>query len=222
MNSQGLTWRPTNVRRAFDVVYIDRLQSTQVDRTREVRGHQWTTPASRAPDGSRVVNQFVSYYRRDDDMPRSVILILCAMLTTVTLSPSGSAAEPDWEKLLTPIHPATETAVQLESHERLLDSHDGGAVLVAGSEGSFDLYSVAFPHVHFDGKLYRMWYSGGPVSPHYHGKYGAIRLATSKDGVHWQRANGGKPVLEPAPEGAFDEAPACCMKMACGVCGTAR
>jgi len=78
----------------------------------------------------------------------------------------------------------------------------GGAVLDVGTPAAFDNW-VTCPSVHFDGKLYRMWYSSM-----YHSKDGpkGIGLATSVDGLSWRRENGGKPVFTVAPQGAFDSA----------------
>ena len=82
-------------------------------------------------------------------------------------------------------------------------SESGGAVLYVGVRGRFDHQYAGFPTVHFDGIVYRMWYSArdtvqsGP---------GGIGLAISKDGVRWQRVNGGKPVLKVGSKGAFDAA----------------
>jgi hypothetical protein len=123
-----------------------------------------------------------------------------------SLSAAVYGDEADWKSLLTPIEIAQDTAIRIASYERLEGPHDGGAVLVAGPQGSFDSWGVCTPHVHYDGNIFRMWYSGGSVPPHYHGEYAAIGLATSTDGIHWERANGGKPVLVPGPAGAFDEA----------------
>jgi predicted GH43/DUF377 family glycosyl hydrolase len=78
----------------------------------------------------------------------------------------------------------------------------GGAVLDVGKPGAFDNW-VTCPSVHFDGKIYRMWYSSM-----YHSKDGprGIGLATSVDGSNWIRRNGGQPVLSVGPKGAFDSA----------------
>ena len=58
------------------------------------------------------------------------------------------------------------------------------------------------PSVLFNRQLYRMWYSS--VYDNRMG-YSGIGLATSKDGVHWKRANDGKPVLRVGQPGAFDD-----------------
>lgn len=83
----------------------------------------------------------------------------------------------------------------------------GGSVLDVGPSGSwYDSY-VGFPTVHFDGELYRMWFVGGqktstPGVPY--GRYERIGLATSRDGVNWQLANEGQPVLNLGPSGGYD------------------
>ncbi len=69
----------------------------------------------------------------------------------------------------------------------------GQAVLGVGSEGRFDDQVVLHPAVvrDGDGKLH-LWYMGS-------GPQQSFRLgyATSNDGVHWTRENGGDPVIEP-------------------------
>lgn len=82
----------------------------------------------------------------------------------------------------------------------------GEPVLTPGPTGSFDAQQILSPEVHFDGRLYRMWYTGQSDRQHPSGivTY-QIGLATSTDGVTWQRANGGEPVLTHGPAGAPDE-----------------
>lgn len=82
----------------------------------------------------------------------------------------------------------------------------GRPVLDVGPEGAFDDGQVMGPEVLFDGKLYRMWYTGMSRTRHSSG-FGHYRmgLATSTDGIHWQRANSGRPVLDTGPSGSPDE-----------------
>ena len=66
---------------------------------------------------------------------------------------------------------------------------------------------VSLATVDWDGKLYRMWFVGGaktddPRAPY--GYYDRIGLATSSDGIHWELANEGKPVLDLGPPGSLD------------------
>ena len=73
----------------------------------------------------------------------------------------------------------------------------GRPVLSPGPAGAFDEGQGGFPEVLYDGSVYRMWYAG--MAADWHGSgFGHYRvgLATSSDGVVWQRANGGRPVLE--------------------------
>ena len=82
-----------------------------------------------------------------------------------------------------------------------------GAVLDTGPPDSWYSGTVGMPTVHFDGKLYRMWFvgdeptkdSGAPYRI-----YQRIGLAISKDGLHWRVANEGKPVLDLGPKGSAD------------------
>jgi hypothetical protein len=82
----------------------------------------------------------------------------------------------------------------------------GRPLLSPGPAGAFDEGQVGFPEVLFDGVLYRMWYAGMSAGWHESG-FGHYRvgLATSRDGVVWERANGGRPVLDLGPAGAPDE-----------------
>ena len=82
----------------------------------------------------------------------------------------------------------------------------GRPLLSPGPAGAFDDGQVGFPEVVFDGALYRMWYAGMAVGWHESG-FGHYRigLATSRDGLAWERANGGRPVVDLGPAGAPDE-----------------
>jgi hypothetical protein len=78
----------------------------------------------------------------------------------------------------------------------------GGCVLDLGPEKAFDAAWVGCPSVLADGDGLRMWYSS-----HFDAKHGpgGIGLAAGRDGLAWERANGGKPVLGVGPDGAFDD-----------------
>ncbi len=82
----------------------------------------------------------------------------------------------------------------------------GRPVLGLGPEGAFDDGQVMGPEVHFDGALYRMWYTGMSRIRHASG-FGHYRigLATSRDGIEWRRENRGRPVLDVGPAGSPDE-----------------
>lgn len=85
---------------------------------------------------------------------------------------------------------------------RIQGSGAGGSVLDLGEPGSFDAAWVACPTVLRVGAVFRMWYSSL-----YDSKMGSggIGVAESLDGIRWKRLNGGRAVLEPASEGAFDD-----------------
>ncbi len=87
------------------------------------------------------------------------------------------------------------------SFHKVRGSERGGAVLSFGDEGGFDADWVTCPTVCYDGKSYKMWYSS-----YYDSKSpaGGIALATSTDGIRWQRENGGRAVLGVAAGGGFD------------------
>lgn len=60
--------------------------------------------------------------------------------------------------------------------------------------------------VHYDGRVYRMWFTSAQIPPAYSGERSSIRMATSHDGQVWKEDNDGRPVIEPGPEDAFDSA----------------
>jgi len=86
--------------------------------------------------------------------------------------------------------------------EKIAGAGSGGAVLDLGAKNAFDALWTACPNVVFDGKRYLMWHSS--LYDSHMGK-GGIGLATSSDGIHWNRANRGDAVLSPGPPGAFDD-----------------
>ncbi len=128
------------------------------------------------------------------------------LLLGVMMAAASPGAYADVEARIKNMRPPKRTVFNLVSFERLNSPEEGGAVLALGPEGSYDSAWICLPEVHFDGHLYRMWYSASPVPPYYTGQPSYIMLATSTDGIHWQRANNGEPVLRPGEPGAFDEA----------------
>ena len=136
---------------------------------------------------------------------RAVVPALAGLLSTIPLCPAQGQDVP---AELSTRRPATETIFRLESSERIPGIERDQAVLTVGQKGQFDSAWLGTPDVHFDGQLYRMWYSASNVLPMYTGEPASIGLATSGDGIHWHRANGGNPVLGPGPPGSFDEAQA--------------
>ena len=130
---------------------------------------------------------------------------IVVLLGTI-MAPTGTHAdEPDLAERLKQMTPAKDTAFRLASFERVAGGEAAGVALAPGPKGSFDSFSVGSPDVHFDGRLYRMWYCGSAVACYYQGGESALGLAVSADGIHWRRANNGKPVLGPGQPGAFDE-----------------
>ena len=132
------------------------------------------------------------------------LTVFVSMLLVTAVTRVG-AADPGLKERLHQMTPAEDTALRLAAYERLAGAESAGVALAPGPAGSFDSLSVGTPDVHFDGRLYRMWYCGSAVACYYVGGVSAVGLATSEDGIHWQRANDGKPVLEPGEPGAFDE-----------------
>lgn len=79
--------------------------------------------------------------------------------------------------------------------------NDARPVLGPGAKGRFDDRVVLHPAVvRNDAGLLHMWYNGdGPQ------KSFRVGHATSRDGIHWERQNGGDPVLEPSEVGGRKE-----------------
>ena len=104
---------------------------------------------------------------------------------------AAAAAAADDDNLTERLHtltPATDTSVQMTGYERLAGPEAAGVAVAPGPPGSFDAFSVGTPDVHFDGRIYRMWYCGSAVPCFYKGGESSIGLAISEDGVHWKRA----------------------------------
>jgi predicted GH43/DUF377 family glycosyl hydrolase len=93
-------------------------------------------------------------------------------------------------------------------------ANDGKPVFGPGPAGSFDAKGIAHPYVlRVGGKYikYMMWYGGisGETAQDLglapgHVRIERIGLATSTDGIHWKRENGGKPVMDLGPKGSID------------------
>lgn len=74
---------------------------------------------------------------------------------------------------------------------------DNAPVLRVGAEGALDEGQVMGPEVLRRDDGYYMWYTGMSRQRHASGLgYYRIFLATSDDGLQWQRANHGKPVID--------------------------
>ncbi|MBP88122.1 MAG: hypothetical protein CMJ64_15620 [Planctomycetaceae bacterium] len=90
-------------------------------------------------------------------------------------------------------------------------ANEGRSVLDFGAKGKFDDAGLSHPFVLRVGDQYMMWYGGIDgrsgkdvgVEPA-HVRVEQIGLATSKDGVHWTRANNGDPVLSIGSKGTID------------------
>lgn len=93
------------------------------------------------------------------------------------------------------------------SFRRVAGGAAQGACLDVGPAGSWYRGTVGMPTVHFDGMIYRMWFVGDeptkdPRAPYR--IYERIGLAVSPDGIHWEVANHGQPVLDLGPPGSAD------------------
>lgn len=74
-------------------------------------------------------------------------------------------------------------------------------LLPLGKAGAFDETHAKYPCVLRVGKQWWMWYNGRAADCF----TGQVGLAISDDGIHWKKANQGKPVMEHGPPGSFDE-----------------
>jgi predicted GH43/DUF377 family glycosyl hydrolase len=77
-------------------------------------------------------------------------------------------------------------------------ANGGKPVLELGPKDSNDDAQAAYPSVIREGGYYRMWYSAY-ADKHNH----TIVAARSRDGIHWVRENGGKPVTGLTPAIAY-------------------
>ena len=90
-------------------------------------------------------------------------------------------------------------------------ANEGKPVLGLGPPGSADAKGLAHPYVLKVGQTFLMWYGGidgkqaGDIglSPR-HVRIERICLATSHDGIRWQRANSGRPVMDIGRTGSID------------------
>lgn len=101
---------------------------------------------------------------------------------------------------------SVDTLAQL-SFQRVKGGAYGQSVLAAGNKSDWYAAYVSCATVDYDGDLYRMWFSGGALTDDTTVPYGALEaigMATSSDGIHWQIANQGQPVLVPGPAGSVD------------------
>ena len=73
-------------------------------------------------------------------------------------------------------------------------------VLDRGPEGTFDSTHAKYPCILRVGDEWWMWYNGRADDAF----TGAVGLAKSRDGLHWKKANGGRPVFDHGPPGTFD------------------
>ena len=88
---------------------------------------------------------------------------------------------------------------------------DGQPVLAPGPAGSADDRGLSHPYVLKVGEKFLMWYGGIDgrsgkdlgITPA-HVRVEQICLASSRDGVHWQRENGGRPVMPLGKKGTVD------------------
>jgi predicted GH43/DUF377 family glycosyl hydrolase len=141
----------------------------------------------------------------------SITFVVTAL--ALCLDACAASAAPESQPAADAVAPTAPTAQV--SVERILKSRfqrvagpaAGAAVLDVGPPGSWYDYAVVCPTVEYDGAVYRLWFVGltmteAPGVPY--GWYSRIGMATSRDGVNWKLANGGKPVFDMGPAGSFD------------------
>ncbi len=125
----------------------------------------------------------------------AAVLAACLTIAAVPLPADDAKGRPTVEQL------------EKIAFHRVPGDAANGAVLDMGAPGSWYSGTVSMPTIHFDGELYRMWFVGDeptkdPGVPY--GIYQRIGLATSKDGIRFQIANDGRPVLDLGPKGSAD------------------
>ena len=94
------------------------------------------------------------------------------------------------------------------SFRRVAGTAHAGAAVFPNSKSRWSDHSMGSPTVDFDGTTYRMWFVGMSRTNDRRIPYGfdeRIGLFTSFDGLHWQIANSGQPVLDYGAEGTFDD-----------------
>jgi hypothetical protein len=111
--------------------------------------------------------------------------------------------------LLTALFNNSSSAEDLGSltFERVPGPTHGNSCLEPGPSGSWYSQYVSAPTVLYDGETYRMWFVGSQTTEDNSFPYKTIErigLATSRDGLHWQVAAAGKPVLDLGPPGSPD------------------
>ena len=119
-----------------------------------------------------------------------------AIVGFVLIVARGSAAEP----------PRIADLLKVKFKRVQGDAH-GGAVLDPGPSGSWYDEYVWGPSVLFDGTTYRMWFTGGHRTNDPSVPYGVcerIGMAVSNDGINWNLANDGQPVLDLERSGRTD------------------
>jgi len=120
-----------------------------------------------------------------------------------------------WACLSVPIDTASNFAKLFPPVENILQAQftrvkgnaQKNSVLDVGGPESWYSDIVSLPTVDFDGKAFRMWFTGAaktddPSIPY--GSYEQIGLAISLDGINWTVANDGKPVFTPQEMDGFD------------------
>jgi len=85
---------------------------------------------------------------------------------------------------------------------KIRGSAERGAVFNQGAAGRFDAAWTTCPSVVRVGPRYLMWYSSVFDSKQ---GVGGIGVAESPDGIAWRRLNDGRPVLQTADPGSFDD-----------------
>lgn len=129
-------------------------------------------------------------------LTRQILWAAAAILVAFAIP--ASAAEPTT---------AVESLLQA-SFRRVAGSAHGGAAIFPDAKSKWSDHSMGSPTVVFDGTTYRMWYVGMSRTDNPRIPYGfdeRIGLFTSSDGLHWQVANKGRPVLDYGDEGRFDD-----------------
>ncbi len=98
-------------------------------------------------------------------------------------------------------------AILAARFQRVIGPETGGAAVFPDTTSDWMHHTLQMPTVDFDGTTWRMWFAASTTTTEPGFPYGFVErigLAVSRDGLNWEIANGGRPVLDLGPTGRFD------------------
>ena len=130
---------------------------------------------------------------------RRFIYVFLFVMPIVFNGPVSDAAPPS----------VTVTEILQRTFKRVPGDKSGDAAIYPDQRHLWCNHSVGTPTVDFDGRTWRMWFVGMSMTDNPEIPYGfaaRLGLATSNDGIHWNIANEGQPILDFGSPGKFDDA----------------